>query len=416
MPSPSRPAFRPTPPEAELLLCCARRRVEAREAERILNLVRQEIDWELLIRIARVQGVVQLLYTSLAATCPDAIPPAALKALRGDFHRTARNNFVRTRELLHLLAGFKAHGIHAIPFKGPVLALSVYQDLSLRQFGDLDFLVEERHVPAARDLLLAEGYRAAWSDPDWEHHFEDDHGRATVDLHHRIAPSYFPTPASFSSLWERLQEVRVWHTTALTLAPEDLLALLSVELLRDCYDRKPRLSQICDVAELVRVHPGLRWESVVRWAEATGGRRAIALDLLLANVLLGAALPPEISSVVHGDPVAMKLAGKVYPRLFRSTVPNPEGEGEDSLFYLAARERMSDKRVYLRHQIPTLFRRWVTPTDKDRALLRLPSALGFLYYLVRPVRVVHQWMRTGRLSSRVSPEATGPIRDQLGSG
>jgi len=36
--------------------------------------------------------------------------------------------------LLKLLDLFENHGIPAVPFKGPVLASSIYGDLSLRQF------------------------------------------------------------------------------------------------------------------------------------------------------------------------------------------------------------------------------------------------------------------------------------------
>ncbi|MEK7856765.1 MAG: nucleotidyltransferase family protein, partial [Acidobacteriota bacterium] len=45
-----------------------------------------------------------------------------------------------------------------LPFKGPLLALQAYGDISMRRFGDLDVLVKPKHFKAAVDLLSANGF------------------------------------------------------------------------------------------------------------------------------------------------------------------------------------------------------------------------------------------------------------------
>ena len=45
-----------------------------------------------------------------------------------------------------------------IPYKGPVLSTSIYHDLALRSFGDLDILVHEHEVLRVLDLLVSYGY------------------------------------------------------------------------------------------------------------------------------------------------------------------------------------------------------------------------------------------------------------------
>ena len=146
-------------PEAELLLCCARTRMDPETADRIKALLQQGIDWEYLIQTALPHGMLPLLYWSLNSTCPERVPKDFLERLRSHFYANARHNLVLTAELLKLLGLLKTQQIPAIPFKGPVLAASVYGNLSLREFADLDILVRSKDALRAKDLLLSLGYQ-----------------------------------------------------------------------------------------------------------------------------------------------------------------------------------------------------------------------------------------------------------------
>ena len=66
--------------------------------------------------------------------------------LRERYHSNARRNLFLVSELLKLLKLLESHGIGAIAFKGPVLALYAYGNLSLRQQLDLDILVRKRDI------------------------------------------------------------------------------------------------------------------------------------------------------------------------------------------------------------------------------------------------------------------------------
>ena len=88
------------------------------------------------------------------------IPPAILDQLRDSFRTNLVRNEVLARELVTLLDLLRAHGISAIPFKGPTLAASAYGHLSLRQFGDLDLFVPKCDLPRACEVLVSHGYRA----------------------------------------------------------------------------------------------------------------------------------------------------------------------------------------------------------------------------------------------------------------
>jgi hypothetical protein len=397
-------------PEAELLLCCARTRVEARTAERIGALLERELNWQFLIQTAVAHRVTPLLSTTLSATYPEAVPEPVLRELRDLVLTYAERDLLVAQELPRVLGVCEARDIRAIPFKGPLLAASVYGNLALRRFYDLDILVQSRDVLKASDALRSlmyrqEGHRAL----GWEYHFVEEGGRWLVDLHERVASRYFPTPATFDELWTRRRPVVIDGKPILTFGPEDLLLVLSVQLAKDCRSWKQRLMQICDAAELIRTSPDLDWEFVLQRARVIGGMRILLLELRLANELLDAALPERVHRIVYDDRAVRTLAEEVRARLF----PPPAGPGEalpigtgipisreDSWFHLRVRERVPDKLRYLCQVAQSRVSTLVTPTYRDRSFLALPEPLGFLYYLVRPVRILLQWARTGRLKAR----------------
>ncbi len=275
--------------------------MDADSAARIRSLLRDDIDWSALLQTALSHGVMPLLYRSLSSTCPDAVPKVFLEQLRAAFYANAAHNTLLARELLKLLRLLETDGIPALPFKGPVLAASVYGNLALRQFGDLDILIREQDAERAREILLSNGYRrltqisaahaAAFHRARKVYELVRQDEKILVELHWAITSWTFFFPLNPAHLWERLETGSLEDTPVRTLAPEDLLLILCVHGAKHYWSR---LGWICDVAELLRVHPGLKWTAILLQAKQLGGRRILFLGLFLAHVLLDAELPKEV--------------------------------------------------------------------------------------------------------------------------
>ncbi len=377
-------------PEVELLLSCARTYIDPKRAERIKTLLQEDIDWDYLLRTARLHGVIPLLYHSLDATCPEAVPKARLAQLCNYFHTNARRSFFLTGELLKVLHLFEAHGIRVIPYKGPVLASSVYGKLMLRQFCDLDILIHKRDVLRTQKLLISQGYQLKYQ-RNWEYHFVTEDSKVNLDLHYSgITPREHPFPLDFDRLWKRLEPVSLASTTVLNLNSEDLLLILCVQVTKDCWQWTEKLAKICDIAEVIRVYPGMDWNRLIKQASNLGSERMLFLGLLLAHDLLGIDLPEEILRRIQTNLVVKALAKQVCGRLFGTEDrffvtdgPPKYLDTEKILFYLRVRERLQDKVPYFLHLVKVA----LTPTSADRAFLPLFPSLWFLYYLVRPIRI-----------------------------
>jgi hypothetical protein len=142
-------------------------------------------------------------------------------------------------KLLHL---FDSNGIPAFPFKGPALAASVYGDLALRQFSDLDIFIQRQDVVKARDLLISSGYTPEFQFKkiqtdallkyQYELPFMHKSGKIFVELQWELAPRYLNCALVSKYLWKHSEPVT--DTSALPLLqPEYLLLMLCIHGTKD---------------------------------------------------------------------------------------------------------------------------------------------------------------------------------------
>ena len=379
-------------PEDELLLCCARTSRTSEITIRIEALLRAGVDWKYLIRTSNAHGVAPLLYWHLSSVRKEDIPTDILDYLQEHFFANSLHNLSLTGELLRLLNVFEAHGILAVPCRGPVLAASVYGNLALRRFLDLDIMVRRRDAMKAKELLTSLGYRpkhrltraqeAALLRSRFEYIFVRDDGRITVELHWEIV-DHFALPLEPELLWGRLRRIPLGNDTVPSLSPEDTLLTLCAHGSKHLWER---LGWICDVAELIRVRQDMRWEQVMAQASALGGERMVLLGLLLASNLLGATLPAQVLQSIHTDPMVGVLARRIQERLFKMANGKAELFERDYFhpLHLKMQRRLPDK-------IRFCVRVVTTQRMDDWKLLPLPDFLFDFYYVLRPIRLIGKY-------------------------
>jgi hypothetical protein len=345
--------------EVELLRYCLHTHITPTTAARIKTQLNQDIDWTYLIDTAYHHGLMPLLYHNLNTTCPDAVPPATLDRLRENFYANSLRNLSRTQELLKLLDLFHTHDIPAIPYKGAILAASVYGNLALRQFADLDILVHEQDFPKVEELLLSQKYQphVTW---DWEQSFVNSNSTIEIDIHKAITPPYFPFPLDFDHLWQRTQPLSLVGTTVVSFCPEDLLLILCIQIAKDCCENQGQLEQlikVCDIAQVIRTYPNLNWQTLIETARRLGSLRMLYFGLLLASNLLDITIPQDILLKIKADTVALSLTNQVCQHLFGKGnhqssffryLPTPINiRIQRFIFYARIREKMQHKTQYI---------------------------------------------------------------------
>jgi hypothetical protein len=379
-------------PEVALLLDCVAKGVDPRRESALDCSVPEDIDWPYLLELARGHGVTPLVYRSVSAAKPDGVPAAILDELRQRFYANAGRNLLLAEQLIAILDALDARGILGIPYKGPTLSAAAYGDLVSREFGDLDILVRDRDYVEAQHVLSALGYQVA-KEFEWESTLVHESGIPAVDLHKRIVPHGYPCPLTFEHLWRRLRKADLCGHEIAALCPSDTLLMLAIQITKDTGTDYFQLSKICDLASVFRSDVALDPAEMLADARALNSERMLLFSLRLAQDVLGIPLPPEVSSAMRSHPMIDGLVAYARDRLFAADGAAAASALTPERFHWAIRERLRDKLYPYYHQYVV---KAIEPSEADRRFLNLPDRLSFLYYLVRPLRVIRKFGKVRR--------------------
>ena len=376
-------------PEISLLLCCSRTRLNDSIIEQINSLVQRNLDWDYLISIAARHGMLALLFNSLNNTRPEAIPENIFNKLRSYFQDNIRRNLLLTSQLLKILEIFQANNIQAVPFKGPMLAVSVYGNPAYRQFCDLDILVHQKDFTKAKQLLLQFGYYSCLSELDrmfvYNHAFQTSFRHSNgfnIDLHWGIAPRKPGHHSKFNCLWNNLVSISIGGKSVPSFSPESTLIIQCINAAKE-QRYNQTLKQICDINETIRTYPELSWNTVLRQARQLRFTRLVLIGLFLTQKLYGTILPNEVMKIIVSSPTIQKLTEESKQHLFLEA-NKFENDFVKSYFI----NKYNFQTTEPRDRLFFLFDKIITPHGEDRQFVTLPPSFYYLYYLIRPIRLI----------------------------
>lgn len=371
-------------PEIELILCCARIRIDPATAHQIHTLLHKDLDWNYLLEKASQQGVSILVYQSLQKTHPELIPKNIVHQLQAYSQINIARNLLLTKELLEILDLLATHNIIAIPFKGPILATLAYGNMALREFCDLDILVSKEDFLQAKKLLICRGY---------QHKYLAEHeaayaqaqmirpdGKGAIDLHYEIAPKSFFFPLDSQPFWQRLQSVSIAGKPVATLSPEDSILVAYIHGSKEGWTS---LKRICDMAELIYVYSKINWDQIIEQVSFLGNEQSFFFSLLIVSQHLKTSLPKEIYQKVEKLPKLQFLAKEYFKWILSEAQVQKQSTrmGAVYFFQIAMIDNLGGRLKYA-------LKLALKVNEKDRAIYPLPPFLSFLYYPVRLFRLL----------------------------
>ncbi|HEX2276392.1 MAG TPA: nucleotidyltransferase family protein [Candidatus Tectomicrobia bacterium] len=371
--------------EQRLLLLLARGRLTDSVRAQARSLLGQALSWPLLLQQARVYEVTPFLYHHLRQLGFPSVPDAAAAELEAAYRMNAIRNTLLVRELAAVMHRLGAAGVPVMPLKGVALAASLYGDPTLRVCADLDILVPRAEVGQAYQLLQVMGYDGA-SGEFMEESFQRrllktsieyaltrrDRGfRYAAELHWGIFLGAPSERVALETLWAGACATSIFGVMAFQPSAEWTFLCLAVHAARHLWRG---LKWLGDIHELC-TWTVIDWAKVRCEAERVGWERVVELTLSACHTLYGTKIPPHFS--------------------FRPLPPWVHLFPADLLYAEPWRDVLAISRLFTSPpaQWRYLLRVLLVPTAAERRLIRLPSALGILYYPLRFSRVAirHGW-------------------------
>jgi hypothetical protein len=310
----------------------------------------------------------------------------------------AQKNLIFTGELLRLLDTFTEQQIPIATFKGPVLAASVYGDLSLREFNDLDVIVHETDLYKAEDLLTGLGYHADFPDREFrsafvayqgQYAFRHSTAAISVDLHWRLSSKGVVFPLRSAEIWSRLEHITIAGRKIPSLNKDDLVLFLAAHGTKEGWRD---LIWLCDFAELLRYSREIDWKPILERAQRAHALRPLLLATYLAASILDVPAPAELLDKAKHNSAVRTLAESAQLRMFRQ---DPPGELDDFLNNLTTYDRFIDRLLAIGSLL-------TITTVGDFQAMPLPRSLWRIYHLTRPFRLAGKVLHNLSTSSHCS--------------
>lgn len=354
------------------------------------QLARGPVRWKVLFDLADRHGTRPLLHQALVDV-EDAVPAAEMSALQQSYETNLHKALFLSRELIRIVDRLSAAGIEVMPYKGLALAELAYGDIALRQAGDIDLLIRPRDFPRIRHAVCQLGYmprlnlspaeERAYLQSGYECAFDGAAGPNLLEVQWAIQPRFYAIDFDMSGLFRRAAAVTVAGHAMKTPSPEDLLLILSAHAAKHGWGR---LIWLCDIARVMS-QPNLNWNWIGSEARALGIVRIVQVSMLLANRLLGTAIPPAAQANFREDRATLALVDEIESHIASEATFNVESFAYFH-FMMRLRERSADRLRFLQRLL-------FTPGPGEWQAVRLPAPLFPLYRLVRLSRLAARLVR-----------------------
>jgi len=349
-----------------------------------------EIDWGNLLEMAEDHGITPLLYEYIRNNREINTPDTFLNTLANRHEANKLRNRVLSQELFDILELFSTHNIIALAYKGPSLTLSVYGDLGLRHFGDLDILINTKDIDAASNLLTSREYNRKipplspvkekhFIRADHEHEFISLDQLVHIDLHWALSSKHFPFQLKTETLFSQSRKLDLPAGAINTISDQDMILLLCMHSNKDLWRK---LIWVCDIDRLIRKNNNLNWDALMQQAMSSHCERMVYIALLISHELLMTPIPEQILQAAKNHDLVEQ--GYI---IIQSSLENKDPEKQylqclaikPFTFFLC--DSYADKIRYIKGAL-------ITPTESDMMRYNLPSALHFVYYFLAPARKI----------------------------
>jgi hypothetical protein len=153
--------------EAQLILCASKILISEEDEKNIRELITFDLDWGTLLYLCAHHRVTPLVLRTLEnLRLTHSVENNVIRMMRNESAGIYAQNKLFQGEIEKINLAFMSNGIKAVLLKGAILSALVYKDLTLRQFVDFDYLVNEIDLPNVTDVLIGMGYTQGGYDVD----------------------------------------------------------------------------------------------------------------------------------------------------------------------------------------------------------------------------------------------------------
>jgi hypothetical protein len=354
-------------------------------------IARQDIEWGLVYKIARVHGIRSFIY-SVIVKYDVAVKSEFISILKKHYNEVKFKNFSQLKVTTGLITEFKTRNINLIPYKGALFAVAYYNDWAARESSDIDFLIAEKDLEVIEDYFIINGYQPLTNVPKpylkyYRKLFKDIVYRhkginTSVEMHWRLMERFSGSYPVYDFFIPHLSPFQSGDFSLHKLTPTyDFLAVASNHFMKDMYIK---FKYMIDIACIIsKETAGLDTETIFLCAKKFSFEKRLRTGLELVDQLLGVKFNFDEPYKIPVELLKVPLRAKLYlPRLYIN-------EPKFIKYTLPLQDNFIGQVKFLSRCLFYFF----MPTYADINQLKLPGYFLPLLILLRPFRLLYEAVR-----------------------
>jgi len=381
--------------DLKFLIACCQTNPTQKDIDFIISLL-PITNYQSLITAATQHGILPLVYKTIKNLHTNHQLPITnheiLSAFKQQYLLIARRNMLMSAELIRIIQLLEKNSIEALAFKGPTLSQMAYGDITLRQYVDLDILVDENHIFRAGELIASNSYipdsdinflkNDKLLDVSSDLGFRNTRNNTYIELHWKLFRKKFSKTMDKLNIRSNTTTIEIQGKKIKTLQLDLVLVYLCSHGSKHMWER---IEWITDIDRLICNVKSIDWEAVWEYAQKMHSINTLLLGLSLSQELFGTNLPTFIEEKIISHENIQPLKTDTLELLNQNNSTQLQSTGIAAMFkkfdyHAKLYDSFWDKAKYY---FSTFFK--VTPDDILN--IDLPKSLYFLYYLLRPFRL-----------------------------
>jgi hypothetical protein len=289
--------------EYQILLAAGTVNPDKGQQAHLRKMLAQEFDQDHLIRLAKTEGMMGLLFKSLKkAGVLGFFGHRQMQKLQSAYYRTIQHNLQIVNDLKEILGRSNEKAVRVVLLQGVALLEKIYKDIGLRPLTDIDLWVLPEDRDVFDNLMIQLGFQRDWLYPNT---FKK--GGTIVDINShilwadRIRSRRHLLAKSQHALYENIEILNFDGEPAGCLDLLDQVLYLSLHAFKHCAGR---LIWLMDIKHLITGWQTSNWKALFDRAEEWG-QVSIVYDMLyLIRHLFNLKLPADIQAMVEGRRLA----------------------------------------------------------------------------------------------------------------
>jgi len=381
-------------PDIQFLIKCCKTNPSVADIGQICTHIKQFDDQQLtqIVDLSHTHKVFPIFYQVIQAHTKKLLSNEYHAELKQQYITNIMKNMRMTAELIRIMKLLGENGIEALSFKGPTLAKIAYGDIMLRQYGDLDILVDKKDAYIAGKLMCENGHNAivplnilqnsTYLNVAKDFCLVKERGGVYTELHWRLFEKKFNIiiPASVKG---EFQNVSINNFSIRTFPTELLLVYLCLHGSKHGWER---ISWICDIDRLLR-SSRIDWGKSIDIAEDSHSNSSFYLGLNLCSSLFQTPIPDSVIKRMGKYDITELKALALTNLGEKGAIRNEFQNNRKSFFY---QSKLYDSKI---DKIYFCLNTFFGTSTTDCQTLMLPEKLRFLYVFLRPFLLLYRYMK-----------------------